>query len=182
VRISVLFLKIEGCRMFVLQFREAESFQGPIPWNFFAVCTFLQKTFKEIIGILVQSGFQWGLTLFFLKCGITVLRCRLVKSTPEFLGLSIERFQSLSPSIAQQSWQISINSKNISFFLFHCRQKETFGRTRDNDHGESRVARWYIFKPKIQVWVNFCGSFYWCRYVYQDVGIFYDHLVYFLAI
>jgi hypothetical protein len=23
---------------------------------------------------------------------------------------------------------------------------------------ENRVARWYIFKPKVQIWVNFGGS------------------------
>jgi hypothetical protein len=37
----------------------------------------------------------------------------------------------------------------------------------------SRVARWYIFKPKTPVWVNFAM---------EDVGIFYGNLVYFPAI
>jgi hypothetical protein len=37
----------------------------------------------------------------------------------------------------------------------------------------SRVARWYIFKPKIQIWINFGG---YCN------GIFYVHLVHFTAI
>jgi hypothetical protein len=41
---------------------------------------------------------------------------------------------------------------------------------------ECRVARWYIFNPKIQIWVNFGGS------LVRDVGIFYVHLVYFTAI
>jgi hypothetical protein len=36
---------------------------------------------------------------------------------------------------------------------------------------ESRVARWYIFKLKIPVWVNFGMS---CN----DIGIFYGHLIY----
>jgi hypothetical protein len=39
-----------------------------------------------------------------------------------------------------------------------------------------RVARWYIFKAKIPVWVNFLGS---CN---GRVGIFYGHLVYFTAV
>jgi hypothetical protein len=43
-----------------------------------------------------------------------------------------------------------------------------------------RVARWYIFKPKISVWVNFgvsCNERFWkilCWF-----GLFYCHLVYF---
>jgi hypothetical protein len=35
----------------------------------------------------------------------------------------------------------------------------------------SRVARWFIFKPKIQIWVNFLGL--WngkCLYVYWSFG------------
>jgi hypothetical protein len=24
----------------------------------------------------------------------------------------------------------------------------------------TRVARWFVFKPKIQIWVNFVGSWY----------------------
>jgi hypothetical protein len=34
----------------------------------------------------------------------------------------------------------------------------------------TRVARWFVFKPKIQIWVNFGGS---CN------GIFYGHSVHF---
>jgi hypothetical protein len=39
-----------------------------------------------------------------------------------------------------------------------------------------RVARWYIFKPKIPVWINFEGR------AMEDLGIFYGHLVIFSAI
>jgi hypothetical protein len=35
----------------------------------------------------------------------------------------------------------------------------------------SRVARWYIFTPKIHIWVHFVGS------CIEYVGIFYVHLV-----
>jgi hypothetical protein len=41
---------------------------------------------------------------------------------------------------------------------------------------KSWVARWHIFKPKKSIWVNFGGS------ATEDVGIFYDHFVYFVAI
>jgi hypothetical protein len=50
--------------------------------------------------------------------------------------------------------------------------------SQDNDRivsNWSRVARWYIFKPKILVWVNSGGSY------NDDVGIFYGHLAYHLA-
>jgi hypothetical protein len=60
-----------------------------------------------------------------------------------------------------------------------------------------RVARWYIFKPKIPIWVNFgCiamedvgkldvhlvilrGIFYGYLVILRAFGIFYGHLVYF---
>jgi hypothetical protein len=42
----------------------------------------------------------------------------------------------------------------------------------------SRVARWFFFKPKIAIWVNFGGL--WngkCWYILGPFGIFYGHLV-----
>jgi hypothetical protein len=39
------------------------------------------------------------------------------------------------------------------------------------------VARWYIFKPKIPIWVNFGEGL-----AMVDVGTFYGRLVYFMAI
>jgi hypothetical protein len=39
-----------------------------------------------------------------------------------------------------------------------------------------RVARWYIFKPKIQTWVNFGGP------GMEKVGTFYGHLEHIQAI
>jgi hypothetical protein len=41
----------------------------------------------------------------------------------------------------------------------------------------ARVARWYMFKPKIQIWVNFGGC--WNEkawYIVWPLGIFYGHL------
>jgi hypothetical protein len=40
-----------------------------------------------------------------------------------------------------------------------------------------RVARWYIFKPKIPLWVNYEGPWNW-----KKVGIFYGYLEYITAI
>jgi hypothetical protein len=44
----------------------------------------------------------------------------------------------------------------------------------------TRVARWFLFKPKIPIWVNFgelqIGK---CGYISWPLGIFYDHLVHF---
>jgi hypothetical protein len=43
----------------------------------------------------------------------------------------------------------------------------------------TRVARWYIFKPKISIWVNFVGS---CNITSWSIlwpfGLFYNYLVY----
>jgi hypothetical protein len=39
---------------------------------------------------------------------------------------------------------------------------------------ENSVARWYIFKPKITIWVNFVGM--------DNVGIFYGHAGYITAL
>jgi hypothetical protein len=44
-----------------------------------------------------------------------------------------------------------------------------------------RVARWYIFTPKIAIWVNFgrsCNGR--CRYIVWPFDIFYGNLVYFV--
>jgi hypothetical protein len=42
-----------------------------------------------------------------------------------------------------------------------------------------RVARWFIFKPKIPLWVNFGGSCNWrCWHILWPFGLFYFHLVY----
>jgi hypothetical protein len=53
-------------------------------------------------------------------------------------------------------------------------------------HGTS-VARWYIFKPKIPIWVNFgrsCNWRYWyfCDSFVHSNDIFYSHLLHFVAI
>jgi hypothetical protein len=53
-----------------------------------------------------------------------------------------------------------------------------------------RVARWYIFKPKIPIWVNFGGVLQLKMLVYfvaiwsilQPFGVFCGYLVYFIAI
>jgi hypothetical protein len=48
---------------------------------------------------------------------------------------------------------------------------------------ETRVARWFVFKPKIPIWVNFGGSCNGsCWYILWPFGLFYGHLVYFVAI
>jgi hypothetical protein len=47
----------------------------------------------------------------------------------------------------------------------------------------SRVARWFVLKPKIPIWINLGGSFNgksW--YILWPVGLFYGHWKYFMAI
>jgi hypothetical protein len=37
----------------------------------------------------------------------------------------------------------------------------------------SRVARWYVFKPKTQIWINFGGPWNWkCSYILWSFAIF----------
>jgi hypothetical protein len=42
-----------------------------------------------------------------------------------------------------------------------------------------RVARWYIFKPKIPIWINFGGPFMAIWSILPPLGIVCGHLVYF---
>jgi hypothetical protein len=45
------------------------------------------------------------------------------------------------------------------------------------------VARWFVFKPKIQIWVNFGGSCNGrCWYILWALGSFYGLLLYFMGI
>jgi hypothetical protein len=47
----------------------------------------------------------------------------------------------------------------------------------------NRVARWFIFKPKTQIWVNFRGPLNGkCCYILWRFGIFYRHLGNFMTI
>jgi hypothetical protein len=46
----------------------------------------------------------------------------------------------------------------------------------------ARVVRWYIFKPKIPIWVNFGGPWNEKGWYIHSFGIHYGHLVYFMAI
>jgi hypothetical protein len=47
----------------------------------------------------------------------------------------------------------------------------------------NRVARWFVFKPKIQIWVNFGGS--WngkSWYILEPFGLFYGNWKYFMVV
>jgi hypothetical protein len=47
----------------------------------------------------------------------------------------------------------------------------------------NRAARWYIFKPKIQIWVHFGGP--WngeCWYILWSFGMIHGHSVHFVVI
>jgi hypothetical protein len=67
-----------------------------------------------------------------------------------------------------------------------------FGRVADNsrfrsDGSSRRVARWYIFKPKILIWVNFeilegLGMEKVGIHIACPFGIYYGRLIYFMGI
>jgi hypothetical protein len=46
-------------------------------------------------------------------------------------------------------------------------------KTRTHGMYEFRVARWFVFKPKIPIWVNFWDL------RWENVDIFYGHLEYY---
>jgi hypothetical protein len=47
----------------------------------------------------------------------------------------------------------------------------------------SSVARWFIFEPKIPIWVNFGGPYIGqCLYILWPFGVFNGHLEYFMTI
>jgi hypothetical protein len=52
---------------------------------------------------------------------------------------------------------------------------QTLDNTKRRLKKVTRVARWFVFKPKIKIWGNFGGL------AMEDVGIFYGHLVHFTA-
>jgi hypothetical protein len=59
--------------------------------------------------------------------------------------------------------------------LVHCKNPHRINNTR--------VSRWFVFKPKIPIWVNFIGSCNGsCWYILWAFGIFYCHLVFFIVI
>jgi hypothetical protein len=46
-----------------------------------------------------------------------------------------------------------------------------------------RVARWYIFKPKLPIWVHFGGPLNRkCWHILWTFGLYYGHFVYFIAV
>jgi hypothetical protein len=101
------------------------------------------------------------------------------------------------------SWQKFLRLKGYSIEMF-TRPHLCWHTTRDwqacqkwslmqinTERSKNRVARWFLFKPKIPIGVNFGGpQIGKCWYVYylaiwnslQTFGIFYDHLVYFVFI
>jgi hypothetical protein len=81
-------------------------------------------------------------------------------------------FRNISGHTAgQQCAQENLQCQNMEDFRKLCTGLEPrfFGLS-------SRVARWYIFKPKIPIWVNFGGSCNWgCWYISWPFGIFCGH-------
>jgi hypothetical protein len=64
-----------------------------------------------------------------------------------------------------------------------CRLVQSVCRSGIVSDCQPRVARWYSFKPKKQMGVNFGGFCNGrCWYILRQLGIFYGHLVYFVAI
>jgi hypothetical protein len=73
--------------------------------------------------------------------------------------------------------------KNLEFFVTIFHEKRVYKEQKYDGGVLGRVASWFIFKPKISLWVNFGGNCYRrCWYILWTFGLFYGHLVYFKAI
>jgi hypothetical protein len=79
----------------------------------------------------------------------------------------------------------AIRFPDLKLLCFHFLSREWNSIPTDIDSYEHagvntvRVARWYIFKPKIPIWVNFGGSCNGrCWYILWPFGLSYGHLVY----
>jgi hypothetical protein len=70
-------------------------------------------------------------------------------------------------------WKKKILDGFFSFFF-----QQVFAYAEEAQF-QNRVARWYIFKPKIPIWIIFLIGR--CRYNLWTFGLFYGQLVYFIA-
>jgi hypothetical protein len=78
--------------------------------------------------------------------------------------------------------QVALEATLLEFFQAKTRTQGIQSMWRNDRVGFARVARWYIFKPKIHDWVNFvvsCSGR--CRYILCPFGLFNGTLVDFVA-
>jgi hypothetical protein len=89
-----------------------------------------------------------------------------------------ERERENGPSAAKRP---NLSRGKLLFSLF-CTGSKNLRNLHTPLH--TRVARWFVFKPKIPIWVNFAGRYIdWKNgYILWPFGIFYGHLVYFMTI
>jgi hypothetical protein len=57
------------------------------------------------------------------------------------------------PTVVFTHHRTKENSKHIYIYV----EKNLLKQSHPSNQLGVRVARWYIFKPKIQIWVNFGG-------------------------
>jgi hypothetical protein len=96
----------------------------------------------------------------------------LAKWTLEKILITFFTANHLHTKLGGEEYFISKFQQNV---LFHKISLSTGKKSVTRIPG--RVARWFVFKPKIPIWVNFLGS---CNG--KSVYVTYDHLVYFTAI
>jgi hypothetical protein len=64
---------------------------------------------------------------------------------------------------------------NIRKYFYFSKYRRLLKKTIANDRGKIRVARWFIFKPKISICVNFVMPQIWkCWYILRP-SVFYGH-------
>jgi hypothetical protein len=100
-------------------------------------------------------------------------------------------YSKISENIEFRNWTYKlwlIFSSYVALFLqivWTFQNVRTFRTFVESSHTDiqSRVARWFIFKPKFPTWVNFGGPYNGsCLYILRPFGQFSGHLVYFMAL
>jgi hypothetical protein len=122
----------------------------------------------------------FSMILLIRNCRLEMSFGQRLPSLCEWLGSTLARVQSslakirtltvLRPDIL---WYFSLRNC-LTVSLVPASLSSGSARNAFND----RVARCYIFKPKIPIWVKFGGS--WngkCCYILWPFGIFFHHLV-----
>jgi hypothetical protein len=113
-----------------------------------------------------STCFTKAATVFFL------LRAKPVKNNRIFTRFFFKKKQ------LNLCWRRACNFLVLSRGRFHNTKEWEWRKDQCR-----KVARWFIFKPKIQIWVNFRGSCNGrCWYILWSFGIFYGNTVYFMAI
>jgi hypothetical protein len=157
----------------------------------FGKCWYISWTFGTFYGHL-----GYFMTIWYTVCSFGTFFPVLVSCTNENLA-TLERGLNLEPI----SWHLTmVDGDKSALNFFHAKSMHQVfvdkvwrlpisvvntKPYKSSAHSIvlTRVARWCIFKPKIQIWVNFgrsCNGR--CSYLLVPFCLFYGQMLYFMAI